>query len=119
MLRKSKRMLSVILALVMLLTHSQAVLGSVREVLDSSSSLSDSFLFMYDVDELTLVDSYGVIAPYDGIVPFERIDYAEVRLEGLLTRKSAGEFDSFTAEEQYIVMEHLGMIDEPMSVEER
>jgi len=64
-------------------------------------------------------DMYGIIAPYEGVAPFERVDYAALRLQSLLTRKAEGEFASFNAEERHIVMEHFVMSDEPLSAEAR
>ena len=64
-------------------------------------------------------DMYGIIAPFEDVEQFERIDYAELRLQRLLARMEAGEFNSFTAEERHIVMYYLGMIEEPVSAEQR
>ena len=58
------------------------------------------------------IDMYGIIAAYEDAAPFERVDYAELRLQRLLARKDTGELDSFTAQERHIVMEYLGIVDE-------
>ena len=62
MLKQSKRMLSIMLVLMMLMMNMPTVLGSIHEVLDNSSSLSDPFLFMYDADELLAERLHEMVA---------------------------------------------------------
>ena len=56
------------------------------------------------------------VTQLDWVEPFERVNYSEQRLMSLLMRM--GEFDSFTAEEQWLVSEHLGLSGEAFSQEE-